>query len=53
MSAHHILYTFLENIDCSENPIVAIKALIKPSMSKEISVRVAMTTPPIIGARER
>jgi hypothetical protein len=53
----HISYsielTFFENIFCSENPIVAINALIKPIKSKEISVTVAMATPVIIGIRDK
>lgn len=38
---------------CSEKPIVASNALIKPIISKEISVTVAIATPVIIGIRDK
>jgi len=37
----------------SEKPIVAINALIKPIISKDSSVTVAIATPVIIGIREK
>lgn len=43
--------TFLEKICCNENPAVDTKALMRPTMSKLISVKVAMATPPIIGIK--
>lgn len=38
---------------CMEKPIVEIRALIRPIMSKEISVTVAMPTPVMMGSRLR
>lgn len=45
--------TFLEKMDCRENPNVATKALHNANISNEISVRVAMTTPRMIGTMDR
>lgn len=47
------IITFFEKIFCSENPHVATKAEIRPNMSKDISVMVAMATPRIIGTNEK
>ena len=44
--------TFFENIFCNENPNVAIRALINPTISNDNSVTVAITTPPMIGRSE-
>lgn len=38
---------------CNEKPIVDMSALIKPTMSNEISVKVAIATPVIIGTKLR
>ncbi len=43
------LLPFLENMFIKENPAVAIKAAMSPTMSKETSVRVAIATPPTMG----
>lgn len=45
--------TFFEKMFCSEKPTVATSALIRPIMSNEISVSVAMATPVMIGTRLR
>lgn len=45
--------TFLEKMFCMEKPMVEMRALIRPSMSNEISVTVAIATPVMIGSRLR
>lgn len=45
--------TFLEKIFWRENPIVEMSALIRPTISNEISVTVATATPVMMGNRLR
>lgn len=45
--------TFFEKMFCIEKPMVEMRALIRPSMSNEISVTVAIATPVMIGSRLR
>ena len=45
--------TFLENMFCKEKQRVAARALISPERSKDSSVMVARSTPPIMGTRDR
>lgn len=45
--------TFFEKMFCMEKPIVEMRALIRPIISKEISVTVAIPTPVIMGSRLR
>ena len=44
---------FLENTVMIAKPAVAMRALSSPTMSKEISVRVATATPSTMGRREQ
>jgi hypothetical protein len=43
--------TFLEKMFCKLNPSVEMRAEMSPTMSKEISVRVAIKTPEMIGTK--
>lgn len=46
-------FTFLEKIFCREKPTVAAKAAKSPTNANEISVTVAIATPPIIGTSDK